>query len=76
MNVIDPSDMIGKDPPLAESPEAFVVKLLHVGLKVVLVLSMVIEVTLPGHQTSCKMDGEHVYDSRCQGLFQDFGGWG
>ena len=76
MNAIDPSDIIGKDPPLAESPDAFIVELLHVRLEVVLVLSMVIEVTLPGHQTSCNMDGEHVYDNRCEGLIQDFGGWG
>ena len=47
-NAIDPSDIVGKDPPLAESPDALVLELLHVRLKVVLVLSMFIDVTLPG----------------------------
>ena len=64
-NAIDPSDIVGKDPPLAESPEALLLELLHVRFKVVLVLSMVIDVTLPGqqhHQTSCKVNSQHVYD--------------
>ena len=64
-NAIDLWEVVGKDPPLTESPEALVLELLHVGLEVVLVLSMVIDVTLPGqqhHQTSCKVDDEHVYD--------------
>ena len=64
-NAVDLWQVVGKDSPLAKSPEALVLKLLHVRLKVVLVLSMVIDVTLPGqqhHQTSCKVDDEHVYD--------------
>ena len=48
-NAVDLWEVVGKDSPLTESPEALVLELLHVGLEVVLVLSMVIDVTLPGH---------------------------
>ena len=46
-NAIGPSAVVGKDPPLTESPEALTLELLHVGLEVVLVLSIVVQVTLP-----------------------------
>ena len=45
-NAIGPSAVVGKDSPLAESPEALALELLHVRLKVVLVLSIVVQVTL------------------------------
>ena len=46
-NAVDLWEVVGKDSPLTKSPEALVLELLHVGLKVVLVLSMVIDITLP-----------------------------
>ena len=64
-NAIDPRAVVGKDSPLTESPEALALELLHVRLEVVLVLSMVIDVTLPGqqhHQTPYEKDVQHVYD--------------
>ena len=64
-NAINPSDIVGEDPPLTESPEALALELLHVGLEVIFVLSIGVQVTLPGHQhhqTPCKVYGKHVYD--------------
>ena len=64
-DAINPSDIVGKDPPLAESPEALALELLHVGLEVIFVLSIGVQVTFPSHQhhqTPCKVDGKHVYD--------------
>ena len=57
---MDTREVVGKDPPLAESPEALDLELLHEGFEAVLVLGLGVEVTLPGHQhhqTPCKMDG-------------------